>query len=793
MRRNTWPLPRLILSTALMAALVGATVSALSVSTHRHVNRQAAATSPAIDTYLRARLGFAAGFGTNLRHGRDVLSVRDWLSEGGAREDDLFRVLRHFHDPLKPWDTAGLDLGVIRYDSSVRWMQDPPQGVPLTVSFWSWRDARRLYYEALTEPDPLQREALWADLFRALGQIMHLVVDASVPEHTRNDMHPLGALTLGNSYERWVASQHGVGNAQSEAQFIARYLSAPIGFVSDIFELPPPAGESVAKVPVARLIDADRYDGGNPGGTVVGADPRAPVSAGLAEIANANFFSEDTLRGQYPFPTDEGLIPVNLATPFGRVRRYLTRPSGQGLLPANPLRAECAADAYFQRGQLAQPPPYPCMDGVVWNQIAAHMLPRAVGYARGVLDYFFRDSVRVARVLLNADGIWIDIENRSDELMEGVFEVHARRYKGSALERRELVATLNGGATMSIEAGTSVTLPLDLLPGDPAAYFVLVFRGRLGGEADAVAGHVFAVPAVEIVQRTYQADVTKTCKTSRARPTSQVPLSETLVCTWQPINHRVEGTLVTNLNGSDAANPSDPVIESIEAFWTGGALAPAPLTINGVEYADGLWVRQGHEPDPESFVVMDPAARGARELWLEVYVRGWDEEFDTQLATFSEVTSIAEKSIRTIPSSLPSMAYLRSSRVTRVEPHRYGPLFALTSIGGYAVPTKTQRDQLSSSLDLWREALDVSTVGAEQRFVDLFQTFPRDQIAAFEPAWEAIELESLFPEAPDLHWSAVVVPRPLLPLVLAYRHAFVAPGDSPSYAITLTGREAGAP
>ena len=36
--------------------------------------------------------------------------VRDRLAEeGGEREDDLLRFLRHFHDPLKPWDTAGFD------------------------------------------------------------------------------------------------------------------------------------------------------------------------------------------------------------------------------------------------------------------------------------------------------------------------------------------------------------------------------------------------------------------------------------------------------------------------------------------------------------------------------------------------------------------------------------------------------------------------------------------------------------------------------------------------------------
>jgi hypothetical protein len=72
-------------------------------------------------------------------------------------------------------------------------MQEPSQAGPDTGWFWSWGDARRLYYQALIEPSADAREMLWADLFRTLGQIMHLVVDASVPEHTRNDPHPLAA------------------------------------------------------------------------------------------------------------------------------------------------------------------------------------------------------------------------------------------------------------------------------------------------------------------------------------------------------------------------------------------------------------------------------------------------------------------------------------------------------------------------------------------------------------------------------------------------------------------------
>ena len=769
---------------ALGIAFSSASVSALNTSTHRLVNRLAAQTSVPFDEYLRGKLGFSGGPDTGLRHGSRRLTIQGWLEEGGDREDDLFRSLRHFHDPLKPWETAGLDLLVDRHDSSVRWMQQPHQAGASTGGFWSWRDARRLYYEALTEPDPALREALWADLFRALGQIMHLVVDASVPEHTRNDMHPLGGLIRGGSYEYWVSGQH--QTPALEAQFIATYLSAPIGFLSDILTLTPPKGEIIATVPVARLIDADRYDGTNPSITVNGVDPRAPVSAGLAEIANANFFSEDTLRGQYPSPTDAGLIPVNLATPLGRVRRYLTRPLGLGLLPANPLRAECASDALARLGSGEQPPLYPCMDGVVWGQVAAHMLPRAVGYARGVLDYFFRDSVRVAGVWFNGDGIWIDIENISSESMEGVFEVYARRHKGSPLERRDLVATLNGGAPASIEPGGYAQFPLELVPGEPLPYYVVVFRGRLGAEADAVTGHVFAVPHVAIVQRSYQADVTSTCKTEPPIPAVSPLWSQRMICLQEPFNHRAEGRLVTNFADSDPGNPSDPAIESIQAFWRGGIRAP--LIIDGVEYSDGLWRRRGQEPDPESFTVTDPAVRGTRQLWIEVRVRESDYEYANALVTFDAVTSISEKTLGWILSA--SSVYVKSSSLIRVVPNAYPPNYRVVSIGGHAVPTRTERDQLHPYLDLWRDVLVVRVFGAERRYVDQFQTFPIEQLAASEAAWHAIELTPPFSSTSALQWSAVVVPSHTDGWELEYHHRFVAVGDPPSYTVVPTAQGA---
>ena len=176
--------------------MLGACTSALALGsqTHALVNNVAAVGSARFDHQLRAALGFKDGIATRLRHGAVLRDITQWLEEGGEREDDAIRFLFHFHDPLRVADSAGLGLGSARFASSATWMHDRAQ-------LWSWPSARVRYYQALTEADPVIREALWADLFRALGQVMHLVVDASVPEHTRNDMHPFGAVKLGNSYE----------------------------------------------------------------------------------------------------------------------------------------------------------------------------------------------------------------------------------------------------------------------------------------------------------------------------------------------------------------------------------------------------------------------------------------------------------------------------------------------------------------------------------------------------------------------------------------------------------------
>src|SRR2546426_576214 len=70
----------------------------------------------------------------------------------------------------------------------------------------SWLDARAAFHRALTPANLGERQQAFADAFRILGQVMHLVADmASVP-HTRDDSH-----LLGDGFERFMGDRRNAG------------------------------------------------------------------------------------------------------------------------------------------------------------------------------------------------------------------------------------------------------------------------------------------------------------------------------------------------------------------------------------------------------------------------------------------------------------------------------------------------------------------------------------------------------------------------------------------------------
>lgn len=746
----------------LVTLFASTSVVALNVPTHRLINREAATTTAVGDSFdvaTRESLGLVNGVASVLRgaDGRS-LSIAEWLAEGGEREDDgvrfstKARFYRHFHNPLLPWTEAGLrtrypfHLLPHQYTSSLRWMQTESQATDdggATGGDWSWQQARRLHYLVLTTEDAREREAKAADLFRALGQIMHLVVDASVPEHVRNDAHPFGAFsrevlrsrTAGN-YEYWVSDRQA---RLGDTEFTARYLSTPIGPPAEVHALPPPPGESVAKRPVARLVDADRY-------LPEGPDPNVTLSGpiGIAEFANANFFSENTLMGvdsedrPLPFPRRTDLTRRSDLAPLSAgIRGYFEKRAGQGLVTRFAL-AECRLE-----GRAAALPPYACMDEAVWEETAAHMLPRAVGYARGVLEYFFRGSLPVHRVYMNAGDAFIDVENLSDEEMSGVFEVFARPNAGSSDERREKRVVVNHGAPVTMGPGATVTLPVTLLPaGQPTAAQLLVFRGRVGLEEDAVAGQVFTVPHVVAAQTGGTAALSESCRNSEFYENRHLQ-----TCAWRASLHVVEGELI--------ADPTVPVISRVSAR----ALFGRPgLELDDLPIAGGVWQRQDREPNPRRFRVI---LGGNNPHGLALTVELVDGTIvSTPMATLIMATAWAER-FYTIPrfgSNPPWYVAADRSAHTRVTAN---PSYRTVSLSGYPNPTHEEMNRFS--IEALREHIVVRAIPSEtsysQRWVDeaiIHTTTPPGGPVLLEPILQA-EFDALpFGPPPRVPWEAVI-------------------------------------
>lgn len=136
--------------------------------------------------------------------------LRVYLIDGARREDDIPRWMNHFYDPV--YDRGLVDSILGKWQKSKNWAKDSANQnsltyrVPATIASiltaiqqrklslssnetdFTWQRAIKLYLQGNKE------KAMFA-----LGHILHLIEDASVPDHTRNDPHP------GDSpYEDWT-------------------------------------------------------------------------------------------------------------------------------------------------------------------------------------------------------------------------------------------------------------------------------------------------------------------------------------------------------------------------------------------------------------------------------------------------------------------------------------------------------------------------------------------------------------------------------------------------------------
>jgi len=380
-----------------------------------------------LNNYLE-NIGLNNGVMEELKSGNDKKEVIDWIKYGSVKEDDLLlpvegiRFLNHFYDP-----TTGSGLSDFPWYgvSSLQWANQ-------LNNFWSWKWARDYYYKGLTMTAKTERELELSNAFSALGHVMHLVQDLAVPAHVRNDAHPTG-----DSYEKYANDT-----------------------VADLIF----TGYSAVNNASFNSLSTFWANGGE----------------GLAEFTNANFVSEDTIFSlDYPHPAKENTTAY-LVEQYARDGKLDTVYYIQGY-----TSQRLAAYSYLWKN--AMPPTILYnLDDFVYKDYASQLIPRAVGYSAGLLNYFFRGDIdAIPDEAVGHGGV---IVNNTEETMDGTFALYYDKTNG---ERTQIWS--DNFALGSLSSGNNksgnITFPA---PTDAAksCTYILVFRGQMGNEEEAVVGKV---------------------------------------------------------------------------------------------------------------------------------------------------------------------------------------------------------------------------------------------------------------------------------------------------------------
>ncbi len=447
--------------------------------THKNLSKIAADKSMLglSDNYLN-KVGIENGLDEKFKWDGKTLKGKEWVEDGAFFEDagskwdaitGKARYANHFHNPLKPWDSAGLS-DLQNGESSLLWAQDSTKQAVSIKGDWSWRTIRDFFYKSLTSTTDAERQVYFAQTFRGLGHQMHLVQDAAQPAHVRNDAHPMDGAGWEEGLETWAKNKPSIVNSFASSPM---FPQVALNINYDDY------------APITQFIDTKQYIGS--------LIPDTSLTWGLSEYTNSNFVSDDTIftenfsqsdKHYFPFPRYSTscyeLYNENTVT-------YLRKKSDnecggdfvEHIAVTGPLFKYLDFDWNIQRLTLK-------LDTKVHSDYASLLIPRAVGYSAGLLNYFFRGDV-----YLMSDfelGYGYVIVNNMDEDMDGTFELW---YDNMSDERVKITSWNfslgNKSSGNNRSSNISFVKPTD---AKEECKYIFVFRGQMGQEQDAVAGKI---------------------------------------------------------------------------------------------------------------------------------------------------------------------------------------------------------------------------------------------------------------------------------------------------------------
>ncbi len=460
----------------LLCILIGLSSNVLAYKDTFHSRlTELAVQNAKISSYVSENLGF------ELSERFLEKTAEDWITYGSLREDQPFglKAVHHFENPVSP------AYGYERYLTDAPfWFDTEPSALDRAEydhdEGYSWEDAKEYYYLALTSQDKADRDKYFAMTFRAVGQVLHLLQDMGTPAHVRNDSHVLPGFYGTDAYEH---------------------------FITDV---PPEIPGEVPIPPPPYFSGFEHYWDSDKQANVYGD--------GLAEYANRNFVSDDTIfkdpddeRHYFAYPRKEDtnydaifacaedgewdeteyVVPITGVyepSVFAAVRHLTAYVADQEMIYV------------WEKGC--------CMDETVAHEYALKLIPMTISYSAGLINYVFRGKMnagmtmirypsnsgdyRLSLTIVNATGKDTEEQDDDEAMTNGTLSLYYEKLDGTY----EFVSDRSG---FSLASGTSFKWILSKYFGNeggpewPKGKFILVFRGNLGTESGAVIGKIMDI------------------------------------------------------------------------------------------------------------------------------------------------------------------------------------------------------------------------------------------------------------------------------------------------------------
>ena len=486
----------LVLSTAVL------NVWAYGIDTHDSITQNAIANSVlGNDPTILARLGLrpssdkAQLFPNSKGSFQDIVAL---FVTGVRVEDDFPRSLHHFFNPEtnEPLNVRGLAAG----NTSPDWALEDKREIGGTIALdgqeFSYRDARLYLYRALTQSKKTERDRHFGLTFESLGHVIHHIQDMAQPQHVRNDQHL--ELETPSETRLCLASLLLCGNYLS-----IKNPSLCESYTDRVRETLPFDGYP------AVYSEGDRDTFNSPRKFWQTTNLYPQLGKGLAEFTSQNFVSTGTnfrrvnvdvmphYKDQYDMDI-QNLLP---GTPLRGKMSFVRTDVKDNLTGQTTVNPMASSFSIFDPDLKAagRTPTY-TINRFNLDLQHAFLMPRAVGYSAGMINYFFRGSIDMVKDKDAVSGYLI--RNLGAEPMSGRFALY---YDAKGGERKPVMDAATGkplvwftdewGGTLAPQSDLRVLARFET-PADaetPEEY-ILVFDGDMG-EEKASSSNVGAVTA----------------------------------------------------------------------------------------------------------------------------------------------------------------------------------------------------------------------------------------------------------------------------------------------------------